>query len=129
VDKLCLREGCKKILTGKQRLFCSDACRMRYGRGREKSEQKSEQECSVLFANRSVLTANRSLFTNKREFTITFTVVFVSGHNPGEWDLGLLDVSTKSEIARIIQNYLEYAHQGWQITVKLESKPQFKPFE
>jgi hypothetical protein len=102
---------------------------MRYGREQKKSERKSEQECSVLFGNRSVLTANRSLFTNKREFTITFTVVFVSGHNPGEWDLGLLDVSIKAEMARIIQNYLEYAYQGWQITVKLESKPQFRPFE
>ena len=80
-------------------------------------------------AGRPVSSGNRPAFTNKREFKLTFTIAFVSGHNPGEWDLGLLDVATKAEMARIIQDYLEYVHQGWQITVKLESKPQFKPFD
>lgn len=114
--------GCGELLTGKQRLFYSEACRKKHAR----KASGFVRESSAFVRESS---ANRPAFTNKREFTITFTVVFVSGHNPGEWDLGLLDVSTKSEIARIIQNYLEYAHQGWQITVKLESKPQFKPFE
>lgn len=75
------------------------------------------------------LTANHRDLTNRREFAITFAVVFVSNRPSGEWDLGLLDVSTKAEMEHIIQNYLEYEHPGWQITVKLTSNPQFRPFE
>jgi hypothetical protein len=121
VAKLCWC-GCEEALTGKQRMFASDACRQRY------DDHKTANHRELTAFDRK-LTANHREFTNRREFAITFTVVFVSGHKPGEWDLGLLDVSTKAEMAHIIQNYLEYVHQGWQITVKVESKPQFKPFE
>jgi hypothetical protein len=103
-------------------MFNSEACRKKYSRRASGFVRESSA-----FVRQS--SGNRPAFTNKREFRVTFTVVFVSGHNPGEWDLGLLDVSTKAEMARIIQDYLEYVHQGWQITVKVESKPQFKPFE
>jgi hypothetical protein len=129
-DKLCLC-GCGRSLRGKQGKFASDACRMRYNRRcsqPEQAEHKSEQNRSGMFAFDRESFGNRSLYENRREFTITFSVVFVSGHNPGEWDMGLLDVSTKAEMARIMKDYLEYAHHGWRVTVKLESKAQFKPF-
>jgi hypothetical protein len=121
--------GCKRELTGKQRMFASDACRQRYDDRKTANDRESPEIDRELTAFDRELTANRWERTNKREFTITFTVVFVSGHKPGEWDLGLLDVSTKAEMAHIIKNYLEYVHQGWQITVKLESKPNFRPFD
>jgi hypothetical protein len=134
-DKLCLC-GCGKPLRGKQGKFSSDACRMRYNRRcsqREQDEHESEQNCSGIvresFAFDRETFGNRSLYTNRREFTVTFSIVFVSGRNPGEWDMGLLDVSIKAEMERIIKSYLEYEHQGWQVTVKLTSNPQFRPFE
>ena len=121
--------GCKLELTGKQRMFASDACRQTY---RDRKTANHRESPGIDRESQQIdreLTANHREFINKREFKIIFTVVFASGHHPGEWDLGLLDVSTKAEMEHIIQNYLEYVHQGWQITVKLEGKPQFKPFE
>ena len=122
VAKLCLC-GCKNELTGKQRMFASDACRQRYN---DRGKTANHRE---LTAFDRFLTGNHRELTNKREFTITFAVVFVSDRPPGEWDLGLLDVSIKAEMERIIKSYLEYEHPDWQITVKLDSKPGFRPFE
>jgi hypothetical protein len=127
-DKLCLC-GCGKPLRGKQNKFASDACRMRYNRGCSQREQNRSEIVRESFAFDRESFGNRSLYTNKREFAITFTVVFASDHKPGEWDIGLIDTSIKAEIAQIIKNYLEYVHQDWKITVKLESRPQFRTFE
>jgi hypothetical protein len=109
---------------------------MRYNRRCSKGEQverENEQNRSGIvresFAFERESFGNRSPYTNKREFTITFSVVFISNRPPGEWDMGLLDTSIKAEMARIIQSYLEYEHPNWQITVKLDSKPQFRPFD
>jgi hypothetical protein len=128
--------GCKRELTGRQRMFASDACRQKYDyhktanhRDLTAFDRESPGNDRELTAFDRKLTANHREFTNRREFTVTFSVVFVSGRNPGEWDMGLLDVSTKAEIERIIKSYLEYEHQGWQVTVKLTSNPQFRPFE
>jgi hypothetical protein len=110
-------------------MFASDACRQRYNDRKTANHRESPEIDRELTAFDRELTSNRWQYTNKREFTITFTVVFASDHNPGEWDVGLLDTSIKAEMAHIIKNYLEYEHPDWQITVKLESKPGFRPFE
>lgn len=104
-------------------MFHSDACRQRY---HDRGMTANDRELTALDR---FLTGNHREFSNKRDFTITFSVVFISNRPPGEWDMGLLDISIKAEMERIIQSYLEYVHQGWQITVKLDSKPQFRPFD
>lgn len=117
-------------------MFASDACRQRYhkpGIDRESlritaNHRESPEIDRELTANHRELSANRPGLINQRDFTVIFTITFAGNSNPGEWDLGLLDVSIKAEIARIIQNYLEYQYSGWKIRVKIVSKPQFTAF-
>jgi len=124
IKKFCLC-GCGEVLTGKQRRYAGEACRKRYERN---GMSGFVLESSGLSGNLSGLSANRPGLINQRDFTVIFTITFAGNSNPGEWDLGLLDVSIKAEIARIIQNYLEYQYAGWKIRVKIVSKPQFTAF-
>jgi hypothetical protein len=122
--KFCLC-GCGCELLGKQRRYASEACRKRYERN--KTSGLSANLSGFVRVDRES-SGNRPGFTNKRAFAVTFTIVFVGNSKPGEWDLGLMDVSVRAEMAQIIQNYLEYMHPGWKIRVKIESKPQFTAF-
>lgn len=110
MTKFCA--SCSKTLTGKQRLFCSDACRTRYNRHNDRKSTAFDRE----------LTANQpeiNRFTNKRSFDVTLTIWFESDLPPGEWDNGLITANARSKIAQIVQEMLFYDCPGWKIRVKV----------
>lgn len=114
-NRVCV--SCSKPLTGKQRQFCSDACRTRYNRRDRKS--------TGLTGFYRELTENQpkiNRFTNKRSFDLKLTVKIDSDLQPGEWDAGLIDGNIRAKIAQIVREMLIYELKEWRIVVKVASK-------
>lgn len=107
---------CDKPLIGKQRLFCSEACRKRYAR----SGQSTTAFVLELAGNGRKLSGNVRDFSNNRTFQVQYTVTFRSNLPGGEWDAGLLNDFMKHRVARIIYEVLIYEHPDWQIEVKAQ---------
>jgi len=102
--------GCGEVLAGKQRMFTSDACRMRYKR----QHNKSEQNCSVLFANRSVLTFRQV------EVRLSVNVVFEVQWG-GDLDETLINRPIRAKIGPFLTAFLSQHHPDARIlAVKVE---------
>lgn len=107
INRVCV--SCSKPLTGKQRLFCCDACRTRYNR-------QNDRKSTGLTAFDRELTANQpeiNRFTNKRSYDVILTIRAESDFPPGEWDNGLITANIRAKIAEFAQEMLIYEHPGW----------------
>lgn len=113
-------QQCGKQLTGKQRLFCSDACRKKHDRA--KPGQEPGQDLSAFIRELEANVRKPSGFTNNRTFDVRLTVRFSSGEPAGEWDRGLIDEYLRAKIARIVKIVLENERKDWQIRVEVVSK-------
>lgn len=109
-SKFCLC-GCGQILTGKQRKFASNACRMRYNR-----KTKANASRSLLFANRSQI--------EPRQVKIELSVIIVFGVNYGEtFDKMLLNGPTRAKLRQFIAAFLADRYQDCQIlAIQVEKK-------
>jgi hypothetical protein len=110
--RFCLCE-CGEVLTGKQKMFHSDACRMRFNR----EHKKSEQNRSGMFANRSVLT--------EREVTIELSVLVVlSVIGAKDLDEMWLNKPIQAKMGRFLAVWLADQYPEAKIlAVKVEKKP------
>lgn len=117
--KFCQGPGCENKLTGKQRQFCSDACRTRHNR------HKGEDEITAFIlkttGNRGANNRITTEYDNKRLFEVKLKVKFLGTTPPGEWDMSLLGEYIRRRIAQIVLEVLKFEHPDWQIEVKVES--------
>jgi hypothetical protein len=109
-------QNCEKPLTGKQRQFCSDACRKQSAR-REASANVRE-----LSANVRELSANGRNYCNIRNFIVTVRVTFSSNSQPAEWDCGLINAHIRRRLETKLLEILSDEQPDWKIEVKIDSK-------
>lgn len=114
-------QNCQKPLTGKQRLFCSEACRKQYRR-RQKSGRKADTALSLFVREWAASDREQAAFTNKRTFAVRVLVHFASDQPVGEWDHGLINDYLAGRIAQLIIAYLELEHPEWEIRVEVQSR-------
>ena len=112
--RLCLNSDCQKKLTGKQRMYCSDRCRMVCKRNPNKK-----------FANVRQSFANVREFGNKRTFTIKFSVLFQSDNLLGEWDKGLINKYLRRKLADIALREIQSDYPDWHVEIQIDTKADF----
>lgn len=117
INQFCLT--CGKLLTGKQRKYCSEAHRKRYERANKSGHSLTAFVLKSSGFGRE-LTGNVRKFSNKRTFEVKFTVIFASNEVPGDWDVGLINDYLKFKVAQIVREVLLYEQPGWEIEVKLD---------
>lgn len=96
--KLCMC-GCGQYLTGNQRKFASDACRMRYNRSNKKAN-----------ANRAGSFAFRSSFDRQVTMRVCFTVVFGVYWQAGDFDLSLINKPKRLRLADDLRYWMGENH-------------------
>lgn len=108
--KFCLREGCGEVLTGKQRMFCSEACRSRYNRQQAKA-----------YAGRTVLNANRTVLT-ERQVEIRLSILVVVEVKWGsDFDQSLINKPIRAKMSQFLAAWLAGQHSDCGIlAVKVE---------
>lgn len=114
-------QQCGNQLSGKQRLFCSEACRKRYDRAGQ-AGQKNGQTVSAIVRELGGNVRKLSGFSNNRMFEVRVTVRFSSNQPPGEWDYGLINEYLRARIAKIVHMVIREEHADWQIRVEVVSK-------
>lgn len=139
--------ACEKPLTGKQRYWCSQACRHWLDRQSERESNANERESSGFERESSGLEQKSGSFfperrlqheiailrkkvdpnstgTLSRDYTVTFEVKFSEKYDTQRPETELFSLVNHKILAEFVQRVLEDYNPGWKVVVRVKKRRQ-----